>query len=397
MGLVGHKPRLLGLVAHKPHSDWPERPIGRHSGAVTSHRSLWGRSLGGEALAQAGQDRVGDQAADVAAVPGDFLDQAGAEERVQRVGGHEQRLDLGHPVVHLRHLHLVLEIGDGAQPLDDRGDPVGSAEVHQQAVEPVDLHVAVPGGDLAQHLHPLVDGEQALLGHVDQDRDDDLVVEPGGAADDVEVSVGDGVERAWTDDAMHEVWPFHSSGVPAARPYQKVASPYRRARSATYPAGQLSGPDRVARSTITSAPGASQARSASAVSIADTSSPLSAYGGSANTTSYPPPESSGPRASTRSVLSSTTCAPGRPSDATFSFMTRPARAPDSTSRTWPAPRDRASRPTAPEPAYRSRTRAPASGPTIEEMVANSPSLARSLVGLVSRPPGTASRRPPRQR
>ena len=78
----------------------------------------------------------------------------------------------------------------------------------------------------------------------------------------------------------------------------------------------------------------------------------------------------------------------------FSLITRVARAPCSTSSTCSAPRDKASKPTAPEPAYKSRTRAPASGPTIDEIVANRPSLARSLVGLVSRPSGTASRRPP---
>src|SRR5712691_7007868 len=32
----------------------------------------------GQSLAQAGKDELGDQPADVAAVPGDFLDQAGA-------------------------------------------------------------------------------------------------------------------------------------------------------------------------------------------------------------------------------------------------------------------------------------------------------------------------------
>src|SRR5580700_337581 len=78
----------------------------------------------------------------------------------------------------------------------------------------------------------------------------------------------------------------------------------------------------------------------------------------------------------------------------FCLMTALARAPDSTSSTRDAPRDSASRPTAPDPAYRSSTRVPVSGPTIEVTVPNRPSLARSLVGRVARPSGTASRRPP---
>src|SRR5690242_18745471 len=164
--------------------------------------------LFGQALAQPGQDDLGNEPADVAAVPGDLLDQAGGQERVQRVGGHEQRLDLGHPVVHLRHLHLVLEVGDGAQALDHGGDPVGGAEVHQQAVEPLDPHVAVAGGDLAQHLDALVDREQALLGDVDQHGDDDLVVQAGGPADDVEVAVGDRIEGTRADYALHVAAPL---------------------------------------------------------------------------------------------------------------------------------------------------------------------------------------------
>src|SRR6516164_2596310 len=284
------------------------------------------RLLLAQAFAQAGQDDLRDQAADVPAVPGDLLHQARAQERVERVGGHEQRLDLGHPVVHLRHLHLVLEVADGAQPLDHRGDPVGRTEVHQQAVEPLDPDVAVAAGDLAQHLHALVDREQAALGDVDQHRDDHLVVQARGAADDVEVTVGDRIKGTRTDYALHAETPLRLVG--GTRPYQKVASPYRRALSGTNPSGQLSGPDLVARSTITRAPGASQPCPASVDRTRDTAASASAYGGSANTTSYGSP--SGPRASTRSTLSAASTAPGKPIASMFSLITRLARAPFST-------------------------------------------------------------------
>jgi len=59
-----------------------------------------------------------------------------------------------------------------------------------------------------------------------------------------------------------------------------------------------------------------------------------------------------------------------------------------------APRDSASRPTAPDPAYRSSTDVPSRLPSMASTAANRPSLARSLVGLVERPDGTARRRPP---
>src|SRR6266851_4644577 len=172
-------------------------PTWRHPAGIPARLLLL------HALPQPRQHDLRDLPADVSTILGYLLDQAGAQERVQRVGGHEQRLDLGHPVVHLRHLHLVLEVADGAQALDHRGDPVGRAEVHQQAVEPLDPDVAVAAGDLAEHLDPLVDREQALLGHIDQHRDDHLVVEPRGAADDVEVTVGDRIKRTRTDYALH--------------------------------------------------------------------------------------------------------------------------------------------------------------------------------------------------
>src|SRR5450759_2047589 len=69
-----------------------------------------------------------------------------------------------------------------------------------------------------------------------------------------------------------------AASAPAARPYQRVASPYLRDRSGRYPRGQGGGPDLVARSTTISAAGASQPCSSSAASIRSTSSWLAAYG-----------------------------------------------------------------------------------------------------------------------
>src|SRR5215469_2497935 len=73
-------------------------------------RSTGTGRAGPEAGAQALQDLIGHQAADVTTVGGDFLDQAGAQERVQRVGRHEQGLHPGQAVVHLGHHLLVLEV-----------------------------------------------------------------------------------------------------------------------------------------------------------------------------------------------------------------------------------------------------------------------------------------------
>src|SRR5450756_1513337 len=72
----------------------------------------------GETGAQQAEYLLRDQAADITAVLGDLLDQAGAQKRVQRIGRHEQRLYLSEAIVHLRHLHLVLEVADSAEPFD---------------------------------------------------------------------------------------------------------------------------------------------------------------------------------------------------------------------------------------------------------------------------------------
>src|SRR5690348_1087594 len=149
------------------------------------------------------QDDRGNEVGDVPAPGGDLLDQRGGEEAVGGVGGHEQRLDAREAVVHLGHLQLVVEVADRAQALDDGRDVALLAEVDEEAVEGLDADVAVLGGDLADQVDPLVDLEQALLGLVDHDRDIDLVIQTGGAGNDVEVSVGDRVERPGTYGAAH--------------------------------------------------------------------------------------------------------------------------------------------------------------------------------------------------
>ena len=50
-------------------------------------------------------------------------------------------------LVHLRHLQLVVEVGDGAQALDDRVGAVLLGEIDEQALEELDAHVAQVRGD----------------------------------------------------------------------------------------------------------------------------------------------------------------------------------------------------------------------------------------------------------
>src|SRR5690349_17562325 len=191
-----------------------------------------------EPIPQPDQDELRDQPAHIPAVAGDLLDQAGPQVRVQRIRRHEQRLYAGQAVVHLRHHLLVLEVADRAEPLDDDRDVVGPAEVDDQPVESGYPHILVADGDLAEHLHPLVGGEQRLLGDVGEHRHHDLVVEPGGPADDVKVPVRDGIEGTRTDDAAHAIPPFgqvDGDVMPAAHPWRDRTRGWPRRTGATCP------------------------------------------------------------------------------------------------------------------------------------------------------------------
>src|SRR6202167_5027516 len=78
----------------------PGFPAGFLAGVLASFwlpRAL----LRGETGPELADDRLRNKAAYVTAVRSDLLDQARAQERVQRIGGYEQRLDLSEAVVHL--------------------------------------------------------------------------------------------------------------------------------------------------------------------------------------------------------------------------------------------------------------------------------------------------------
>src|SRR5690606_22805106 len=160
-------------------------------------------SVRAQAVGQGREDLRRHQVGDVATPGGDLLDQGGRQEAVGGVGGDEEGLDAGEAVVHLGHLQFVVEVADRAQALDDGGDVALLAEVDEEAVEGLDTDVAVLGGDPADQVDPLLDLEQPFLGLVDHHRDVDLVVQPGGPGDDVEVSIGDRVERPGAYGAAH--------------------------------------------------------------------------------------------------------------------------------------------------------------------------------------------------
>ena len=124
-----------------------------------------------------------------------------------RLRGHQEHgLHLGVQArIHARHLELVLEVRHGAQAAHDHAGADGLGEMHQQGVEGARLHLAaglVPGRRSPPAPAPAGRRRSAagFFPHF-RDGDDQVVGQSRGAADDVHMAVGDGIEGAGIDGA----------------------------------------------------------------------------------------------------------------------------------------------------------------------------------------------------
>ena len=104
-----------------------------------------------------------------------------------------------------------------------------------QAVEALDGDVGDIPAALLQQGHPLFDGEEGVLGAVDQHRHDQVIVDPGRPLNDVEVAPGDRVEGTGIDGDGHEI-----TDLSAQRPAPQKG-PHRAEIQAALPAARLAG------------------------------------------------------------------------------------------------------------------------------------------------------------
>ena len=98
-----------------------------------------------------------------------------------------------------RHLELELEVGNGAKPANDDVRFPARHVIDQEPVESIDFDVRLRLEDLPSDLDPFVHREQRRLFRVHEHRDDDAIEEPRAARDDVDVPVGERVERPGID------------------------------------------------------------------------------------------------------------------------------------------------------------------------------------------------------
>ncbi len=146
---------------------------------------------------------------------------------IGRTGGRrrqEHRLHLRHHrPVHAGHLHLVIEVGAVAQSPDQDGRAFALRRRHHQIVEGeiADLAAGLARHRLAalgQHVEPLLRRENRGLAGMDADGQHQAVANFGRLPDDIEMTVGDGVERPGIQGNAR-----HSARLARQRPARKAA------------------------------------------------------------------------------------------------------------------------------------------------------------------------------
>src|SRR3989304_3987241 len=221
-------------------------------------------------------DQGGDQVVDLPAESRDLLGNVGADIGIALPRHHEDGVDLGGELpVHVRHLELVLEIGNGPEAPDHHVRIHLSHVFDEKPPEGVHLHVGVGASEFPEHAEPLGRREHGVLAQVFRHCHDHPGKDPRRPVDDVEVAERRGVERPGVHcDGSH----------PGSFSTVKIITfvpPYRRSSARSHPGGKDDSPVLSASSTTTVAPGSSTP--APARSSAERAAIPFPYGGSRKT------------------------------------------------------------------------------------------------------------------
>src|ERR1035437_7746124 len=140
-----------------------------------------------------------------------------------RTRGDEQRLHTRQRPVHLGHLHLILEVRDGAQARDHRRGVDATRHVHQQRRDRDDAHAGNMRATLGDHLAALFQVEErfGLLG-IANGRDDHLVKDVRGASHHLQVAVVKRIKGSGDEADGHDSPSSGSNIVTSVVPYRLV-------------------------------------------------------------------------------------------------------------------------------------------------------------------------------
>lgn len=176
------------------------------SGQRRPHRSGGSQDRFAEFFPEGDGDIGRYELIDITSKTGDFLHETGTDvgEFFPRHEEHGFEMRIEFPV-HEGELELELEVGNGAKTADDGGGILFPGEIDQEAAERDDAEVRNVGGGSFQESDSLLDSEEALLGVVAGNRDDEFIEEPGGPMQEVKVTVGDGIETPRVYRAPHDV------------------------------------------------------------------------------------------------------------------------------------------------------------------------------------------------
>lgn len=121
------------------------------------------------------------------------------------ITGDKAGLDSGDVPVHRGHGSLVFIVSGIAQPLHDEHGPLVAHEVSQQLPlgEHLGTHPVEEGKGFFNHGNALFKAKTILFLRIVGDRDDDVAVDFGGAGDDFDVTVVDGVKGTGADNQLH--------------------------------------------------------------------------------------------------------------------------------------------------------------------------------------------------
>src|SRR6056297_2951747 len=158
-----------------------------------------------EALLECLSDDRWNHRGDVATEPRELLDGRRSQHEILRIGWHEDGLDLRiEALVDHGELELVPEIGNRSNTANHYAGTDFLRELHDELVPEVHLYVGKPRHEFLHHGDPFVGVEGIVLVRVHRDHDVNLIVDLARAFEQVQVSVGGGIERPREKRSQHE-------------------------------------------------------------------------------------------------------------------------------------------------------------------------------------------------